>query len=58
MEDVRTRVDASLARDLQAEFDAEAAGLAPSTVRPPSRPGITIGRSARPSETTRRFSTA
>uniref|UniRef100_A0A2N9F8D0 Aminotransferase-like plant mobile domain-containing protein n=1 Tax=Fagus sylvatica TaxID=28930 RepID=A0A2N9F8D0_FAGSY len=37
------------ARDLQAEFDAEAAGLASSTVRPSSRPGITIGRSARPS---------
>uniref|UniRef100_A0A2N9FL57 Aminotransferase-like plant mobile domain-containing protein n=1 Tax=Fagus sylvatica TaxID=28930 RepID=A0A2N9FL57_FAGSY len=30
-------------------FDAEAAGLASSTVRPSSRPGITIGRSARPS---------
>uniref|UniRef100_A0A2N9FE88 Aminotransferase-like plant mobile domain-containing protein n=1 Tax=Fagus sylvatica TaxID=28930 RepID=A0A2N9FE88_FAGSY len=29
MEDVRTRVDASLARDLQAEFDAEAAALDP-----------------------------
>uniref|UniRef100_A0A2N9E1J2 Uncharacterized protein n=1 Tax=Fagus sylvatica TaxID=28930 RepID=A0A2N9E1J2_FAGSY len=28
MEDVRTRVDASLARDLQAEFDAEATGPA------------------------------
>uniref|UniRef100_A0A2N9GPL5 Aminotransferase-like plant mobile domain-containing protein n=1 Tax=Fagus sylvatica TaxID=28930 RepID=A0A2N9GPL5_FAGSY len=53
MEDVRTRLDASLARNLQAELDAEAAGLAPSTVRPPSRPGITIGRSAGPSETTR-----
>jgi hypothetical protein len=52
MEDVRTRLDASIARDLQAELDAEAAGLAPSTVRPPSLPGITIGRSARPSETT------
>jgi hypothetical protein len=53
MEDVRTRLDASIARNLQAELDAEAAGLAPSTVRPPSRPGITIGRSAGPSETTR-----
>jgi hypothetical protein len=53
MEDVRTRVDASLARDLQAEFDAEAAGLAPGTVRAPPRPGVVIGRSARPSETTR-----
>jgi hypothetical protein len=49
MEDVRTRVDASIARNLQAELDAKAAGLASSTVRPPSRPGITIGRSARPS---------
>uniref|UniRef100_A0A2N9FI46 Reverse transcriptase n=1 Tax=Fagus sylvatica TaxID=28930 RepID=A0A2N9FI46_FAGSY len=49
MEDVRTRVDASIARNLQAELDAEAAGLASSAVRPSSRPGITIGRSARPS---------
>jgi hypothetical protein len=53
MEDVRTRVDASLARDLQAEFDAEAAGSAPSAARAPSRPGVVIGRSAGPSETTR-----
>uniref|UniRef100_A0A2N9GS57 Uncharacterized protein n=1 Tax=Fagus sylvatica TaxID=28930 RepID=A0A2N9GS57_FAGSY len=53
MEDVRTRVDASLARDLQAEFDAEAAGLSSSTARPSSRPGITIGRSARPSSAPR-----
>uniref|UniRef100_A0A2N9HKL5 Aminotransferase-like plant mobile domain-containing protein n=1 Tax=Fagus sylvatica TaxID=28930 RepID=A0A2N9HKL5_FAGSY len=53
MEDVRTRVDASLARDLQAEFDAEAAGLPSSTARPSSRPGITIGRSARPSSAPR-----
>uniref|UniRef100_A0A2N9FHL4 Aminotransferase-like plant mobile domain-containing protein n=1 Tax=Fagus sylvatica TaxID=28930 RepID=A0A2N9FHL4_FAGSY len=29
MEDVRTRADASIARNLQAELDAEAAGLAP-----------------------------
>ena len=49
MEDVRTGVDASIARNLQAELDAEAAGLASSTARPSSRPGITIGRSARPS---------
>uniref|UniRef100_A0A2N9F631 Aminotransferase-like plant mobile domain-containing protein n=1 Tax=Fagus sylvatica TaxID=28930 RepID=A0A2N9F631_FAGSY len=49
MEDVRTRVDASIARNLQAELDAEAAGLASSAARPSSRPGITIGRSARPS---------
>uniref|UniRef100_A0A2N9HZ18 Uncharacterized protein n=1 Tax=Fagus sylvatica TaxID=28930 RepID=A0A2N9HZ18_FAGSY len=53
MEDVRTRLDASLARNLQAELDAEAAGLAPSAARPPPRPGVVIGRSARPSETTR-----
>ena len=49
MEDVRTRVDASIARNLQDELDAEAAGLTSSAVRPSSRPGITIGRSARPS---------
>uniref|UniRef100_A0A2N9I6H3 Aminotransferase-like plant mobile domain-containing protein n=1 Tax=Fagus sylvatica TaxID=28930 RepID=A0A2N9I6H3_FAGSY len=49
MEDVRTRADASIARNLQAELDAEAAGLASGATRPPSRPGITIGRSARPS---------
>jgi hypothetical protein len=53
MEDVRTRVDASLARDLQAEFDAEASGLAPGAARAPPRPGVVIGRSAGPSETTR-----
>jgi hypothetical protein len=53
MEDVRARVDASLARDLQAEFDAEAAGSAPSAARAPPRPGVVIGRSAGPSETTR-----
>jgi hypothetical protein len=52
MEDVRTRLDASLARNLQAELDAEAAGLAPSAARPPPRPGVVIGHSARPSETT------
>uniref|UniRef100_A0A2N9H5B0 Aminotransferase-like plant mobile domain-containing protein n=1 Tax=Fagus sylvatica TaxID=28930 RepID=A0A2N9H5B0_FAGSY len=39
--------------DLQAEFDAEAAGLAPSAARAPPRPGVVIGRSAGPSETTR-----
>jgi hypothetical protein len=42
-----------LPETLQAEFDAEAAGLASSTVRPPSRPSITIGRSARPSSAPR-----
>jgi hypothetical protein len=49
MEDVHTRVDASIARNLQEELDAEAAGLTSSAARPSSRPGITIGRSARPS---------
>jgi hypothetical protein len=53
MEDVRTRFDASIARNLQAELDAEATGPASSTIRPPPRPGVVIGRSARPSETTR-----
>uniref|UniRef100_A0A2N9GUV5 Aminotransferase-like plant mobile domain-containing protein n=1 Tax=Fagus sylvatica TaxID=28930 RepID=A0A2N9GUV5_FAGSY len=50
MEDVRTRFDASIARNLQAELDAEAAGPASSATRPPPRPGVVIGRSARPSE--------
>ena len=49
MEDVRTRVDASIARNLQDELDAEAASLTSSAARPTPRPGITIGRSARPS---------
>ena len=49
MEDVRTRFDASIARNLQEELDAEAAGLASGAARPSSQPGITIGRSARPS---------
>ena len=49
MEDVRTRFDASIARNLQEELNAEAAGLASGAARPSSRPGITIGRSARPS---------
>uniref|UniRef100_A0A2N9ERE0 Aminotransferase-like plant mobile domain-containing protein n=1 Tax=Fagus sylvatica TaxID=28930 RepID=A0A2N9ERE0_FAGSY len=53
MEDVRTRADASIARNLQAELDAEAAGLVSSAAWPPSRPGVVIGRSARPSGTTR-----
>uniref|UniRef100_A0A2N9HXV4 Aminotransferase-like plant mobile domain-containing protein n=1 Tax=Fagus sylvatica TaxID=28930 RepID=A0A2N9HXV4_FAGSY len=53
MEDVRTRFDASIARNLQAELDAEATGPASSAARPPPRPGVVIGRSARPSETTR-----
>ena len=58
MEDVRTRFDASIARNLQAELDAEAAGLASSTARPSSRPGITIGRSARPSGAPRQSAAA
>uniref|UniRef100_A0A2N9F792 Aminotransferase-like plant mobile domain-containing protein n=1 Tax=Fagus sylvatica TaxID=28930 RepID=A0A2N9F792_FAGSY len=49
MEDVHIRADASIARNLQAELDAEAVGLASGATRPPSRPGIIIGRSARPS---------
>ena len=49
MEDVRTRVDASIARNLQDELDAEATGLISSATRPSSRPSITIGRSTRPS---------
>ena len=53
MEDVRTRADASIARNLQAELDAEATGLVSSAARPPSRPGVVIGRSTRPSGTTR-----
>jgi hypothetical protein len=54
MEDVRTRADSSIARNLQAELVAEAAGLASGATRPPSRPGIVIGRSARPSGAPRR----
>ena len=49
MEDVHTRVDSAMARNLQADFDAEAAGIAVGAARPPSRPGVIIGRSARPS---------
>ena len=41
MEDVRTRVDASIARNLQDELDVEAVGLTSSATRPSSRPGIT-----------------
>ena len=57
MEDVRTRADSAIARNLQAELDAEATGIAASAARPPSRPGITIGRSARPSGAPRRPTT-
>ena len=58
MEDVRTRVDASIARDLQDELDAEAASLTSSAARPSSRPGITIGRCARPSGAPRQSAAA
>jgi hypothetical protein len=53
MEDVRTRFDAFIAQNLQAKLDAEAIGPASSAARPPPRPGVVIGRSAGPSETTR-----
>ena len=49
MEDVRTRADSAIARNLHAELDTEAVGIAAGAAGPPSRPGITIGRSARPS---------
>jgi hypothetical protein len=54
MEDVRTRADSSIAKNLQAELDVEAAGLASGATRPSSRPGVVIGRSARPSGAPRR----
>ena len=53
MEDVSTRADASIAKNLQAELDAEAAGLVSGAARPPLLPGVVIGRSARPSRATR-----
>ena len=53
MEDVRTHADASIARNLQAELDAKAAGLASGATRASSRPGVVIGHSARPSGATR-----
>ena len=57
MEDVHTLADSSIARNLQAELDAEAVGLASGATRPLSRPGIVIGRSARPSRAPRRPAT-
>ena len=54
MEDVRTRVDASIARNLQAELDAEAASVTPGAARPPPGPGISIGRGARPASASQR----
>ena len=53
MEDVRTCADSTMARNLQAELDAEAAGIAAGAARPPPGPSITISRSARPSGTPR-----
>ena len=50
--------DASIARNLQDELDAEAAGLTSSAARPSPRPGFTIGRSARPSGAPRQSSVA
>ena len=58
MEDMRTRVDASITRNLRDELDAEAAGLASGAARPSSQPGITIDRSARPSGAPRQSSAA
>ncbi len=57
MEDVRTRANSATARNLQAKLDAEAAGIASGATRPPSRPGVTIGRSTRPFGAPRRFTT-
>ena len=57
MENVHTRADSSIAKNLQAELDAEAAGLASGATRPPSRSGVVIGRSARPSGAPRRPTT-
>ena len=57
MEDVRTHADSAIARNLQAKLDAEAAGLASGATRPPSQPGVIIGRSARPSGAPRRPTT-
>ena len=57
MEDVRTHADSTIARNLQAELDAEAAGIAAGAARPPSKPGITISCNARPSSAPRRPTT-
>ncbi len=53
MEDVRTRVNSAIARNLQAKLDAEAASIAASAARPTPGPGITIGGSARSSGASR-----
>uniref|UniRef100_A0A2N9IRS6 Uncharacterized protein n=1 Tax=Fagus sylvatica TaxID=28930 RepID=A0A2N9IRS6_FAGSY len=57
MEDVRTHADSTIARNLQAELGAEAAGIAAGAARPPLRHGITIGHSARPFSAPRRPTT-
>ena len=46
MEDVRTHVDASIARNLQAELDAEAVGVTPSAAQRPARPASASQRPA------------
>ena len=53
MEDPRTRADSAIARNLQAELDAEAACIAAGAARPPPGPGITIGGNARSSGASR-----
>ena len=57
MEDVRTRADSMLARRLQEDFDAKAAGIGVDTARPPFGPGITISGRARPSDAPHRPTT-
>jgi hypothetical protein len=57
MEDVRTHADSAIARNLQAELDAEAASITAGAARPPSKLGITIGCSSRPSSAPRRPTT-
>jgi hypothetical protein len=54
MEDPRTRADSAIARNLQVELDAEAAGIATGAARPPPGPGITISGNARSSGVSRR----
>ncbi len=56
MENARTRADSVIARNLQAELDAKAAGIAVGVARPPPGPGITIGGNARSFGASRRFS--
>ena len=54
MEDVRTRANSAIARNLQVELDVEAAGIAAGAAQTPLRPGITIGGSARSFDASRR----